>query len=47
MKFELFTRVVLTRDIPQEGLCQGGVGTRRRSKKTNQCRPTGDEDCLN
>ena len=27
MNFALFTRVVLTKDIPEEGLCRGDVAT--------------------
>ncbi len=27
MKFELFTRVILTRDVPEENLCRGDVAT--------------------
>jgi hypothetical protein len=27
MTLDLFSRVVLTRDIPEEGLCRGDVGT--------------------
>jgi hypothetical protein len=27
MKAELFSRVILMRDVPEEGLCRGDIGT--------------------